>query len=388
MKLKFQRKKYLFTFAVVIFPILSMYNTPGFSILPLSDTFLIISIILSAHRSQIPRINYWVILPFFVTSFLSLISFIWNGFDSTVLTNFLHFAFCILVISIFIDDWFDFSIAFKIFKLISIFSIIFLIIQYLILSLRGQYISGAIPFLTIRNEDIISFNNTAILGSRARSIFSEPSTFVNYISIYLAIELFDKRHKLSILAVLLAFVGIVISKSSSGYVFAAIISLFWVYDLIHRPNSKKVLVFIASLLFIPILLIGSGGLDYVIEHVGGTSGTLGQGVGFINRFVGYDHIFDFSKYDFVQFIFGNGMVETMIFTTAAAKIFLFFGLLGVAFSIWYLISSYFKLNYSGKCILYMMIVQAVFADSIFGLATMSYVPYLIKLAKEEESNYD
>ncbi|WP_434717425.1 hypothetical protein [Lactococcus lactis] len=387
MIINLKKTKYLFTLAVVLFPILSMYNTPGISFLPLSDTIIIFAIIFSLHKSEIPRINYWVLLPVFVSFFLSIISFIWNGFDLTVLINFLHFIFCLLIISLFIENWFDFDLAYLYFKNISIFSILFLMFQYLFLKVKGVYISGAIPFLTIRNEDIIAFNDYAALGSRARSIFSEPSTFVNFISIYLAIELFDKRHRLSLPSVILVFIGIVLSNSSTGYVFAVIILFFWIYDLFNRPDSKKIAIFLTSILFLPIILIGSGGLDYVIEHVAG-DGKIGQGVGFINRFVGYNHILNFSQYDLMQIVFGKGMVETEIFSTAAAKTFLFFGIVGLLFVIWYIINSYFRLNFSGKCILYMMIVQAIFADSIFGIATMSYIPYLIKMKKNEGLQHD
>ncbi|WP_438467293.1 hypothetical protein [Streptococcus pluranimalium] len=382
MKIKLQNTKYFFTIAIVLFPILSMYNTPGLSFLPLSDTVILIAIIFSFHKSEIPRINYWVSLPIFVSIILSFISFIWNGFDFFVLTNLLHFLFCLLIISYFVDIWFDFDLAFKYYKRFSIFSVMFLIFQYLFLKINGNYISGAIPFLEIRNEDIVAFNNYASIGSRVRSIFSEPSTFVNYISIYLAIELFDKRHKLSLPSVILSFIGIVLSKSASGYVFASIILLFWSYDLFKNPNSKKIGIFLTSMFLLPVFLTGSGGLDYVIEHVAG-NGRIGEGVGFINRFVGYNHILTFSQYDAVQFLFGNGMVETEIFTTAAAKVFLFFGVVGLFFAIWYLISSYFKLNFGGKCILLMMIVQAIFADSIFGIATMGYVPYLLRMKKND-----
>lgn len=379
-----ERKSYkVFTFAIVIFPILSMYSTPGLNFLPLCDTILLLSIIFSIHKSYVPKLNYWVFLPIIMTILLSIFSFIWNGLDNDGLFKLFHFIFSLFISSFFIDDWFNFSSAFRYFRNISIFSSIFLIFQNFVLYVFGNYISGSIPFLTIANEEIIKFNNSALIGSRVRSIFSEPAAFVNFIAIYLAIEIFDKRHKKNVLLIFFLIGSIILSKSSTGYLFLGIIGLFWLIEYIKKPDFQKSIVILVSSISVPIFLIGTGSLSFVIEHLFG-NGKLGQGVGFINRFQGYSIIFDFKQYDLFQIFFGIGMVKTDIFITAVAKLFLFFGIIGSIFTIWYLIASFLKLNVAGKCILFMVVFNAFFADSLFGIASISYLPYLLKLKKGDD----
>lgn len=96
--------------------------------------------------------------------------------------------FYLLILIVLIKKFFNPIIGYRLFKNISVFSTVYIIIQEILLKLTGVYLTGHIPGIKLLNPEIMKFNETASyitsFAVRPRSIFPEPAHYAQYVLVF------------------------------------------------------------------------------------------------------------------------------------------------------------------------------------------------------------
>ena len=142
----------------------------------------------------------------------------------------------------------------SLYKKIAYLSVIFLIIQKLILITTGLKISGIAEFLPLdMGEEIdASLFYDYFIGetSRLSSFFSEPALFVQYVLPLLVIELFSAKKFKDWLKVGLIFISILWTESGNGLLVLIIVYISYIIHYIISGGNLKIIIF-------PVILAGA-----------------------------------------------------------------------------------------------------------------------------------
>jgi hypothetical protein len=142
----------------------------------------------------------------------------------------------------------------SLYKKIAYLSVIFLIIQKLILITTGLKISGIAEFLPLdMGEEIdASLFYDYFIGetSRLSSFFSEPALFVQYVLPLLVIELFSAKKFKDWLKVGLIFISILWTESGNGLLVLIIVYISYIIHYIISGGTLKIII-------VPVILAGA-----------------------------------------------------------------------------------------------------------------------------------
>ncbi|MEG2558500.1 MAG: hypothetical protein RSA22_02460 [Acinetobacter sp.] len=226
----------------LISPILSNYVFWG--ALSIGDMTLLLSLIFFINQI---KINNFLIICFFMSSFVVLISysiFIYNG---QVPSSFYRASFYLMILPLFLSlsKSFYLLILHKYLKVSLILSI-FLITQLFFYYIFNITLIMQLPIETIE-DDTLNVIEIQSGGFRAAGLFREPS----YLAIYLIPALLYYT-KYSILDKYFFYFLILIASTSSLGIFFAILSLFFVG--LNAIKFKK--SFTSFIILFPVLLVG------------------------------------------------------------------------------------------------------------------------------------
>lgn len=142
----------------------------------------------------------------------------------------------------------------SLYKKTAYLSVIFLIIQKLLLLTTGLKISGIAEFLPLdMGEDLDASSYYEYLSgetSRLSSFFSEPALFAQYVLPLLVIELFSAKKIKDWLKVGLIFISILWTDSGNGLLVLLIVFLSYIIHYIISGGALKIFI-------IPIFLVCS-----------------------------------------------------------------------------------------------------------------------------------
>lgn len=142
----------------------------------------------------------------------------------------------------------------SLYKKIAYLSVIFLIIQKLLLITTGLKISGIAEFLPLdMGEEIdASLFYDYLIGetSRLSSFFSEPALFVQYALPLLVIELFSAKKFKDWLKVGLIFISILWTESGNGLLVLIIVFISYIIHYIISGGTLKIII-------VPVILAGA-----------------------------------------------------------------------------------------------------------------------------------
>lgn len=142
----------------------------------------------------------------------------------------------------------------SLYKKIAYLSVIFLIIQKLLLITTGLKISGIAEFLPLdMGEEIdASLFYDYLIGetSRLSSFFSEPALFVQYVIPLLVIELFSAKKFKDWLKVGLIFISILWTESGNGLLVLIIVFISYIIHYIISGGTLKIII-------VPVILAGA-----------------------------------------------------------------------------------------------------------------------------------
>lgn len=396
MKIELKNKKRespinkIFTIIITLFPILQIYEFSNSRIL-VADVILAIILLFFffkiIKRGYVIKDSiYFLLVPaliYIVFQWLILMTFKDSSYISLLNARTAHNIFYLIIVIFFAKEYFDINIAFKTLRFTAIFSTIYIIVQLVLVETIGYYLPGTLPFFdTIADEF-----NTGIMSSgltvRPRSIFSEPSGYATFISVFLMIELFknNKSKIRELIPSIFVSIGLIIARSSTGYLLGVGIWGLWaIKNTTGRIGKKKFELMLITYIILPIigyLVITSDSFQIFIEHTTGIGG-------FNGRVMNYMKAFNIEGLSLFEILIGRGMIPPSYYIPGIPRLFFYFGYLGSF--IW--ITTYFIIsiesNRMQRLILLLMIINSFFGDTLFGINYLVYFPFIIKLT----SNYD
>lgn len=363
------------TILLSLFSILQVYyiSLGGFA-LSLASMLLIALLpmcILAINMSKI-KLDSNTLMLFGVIVVHFLIFVLPNDSYNGAITSTINFLLVLFVLSVIVPNVYDRELGTRLIISISVMTSVFLIVQFVLLHAFNIYISGQVPILDYK---------TSVMGHvRPFSLFSEPAAFGFFNVFGLATVLFsekmNKNKKLIFLAIISFAMLLSLSTTSIG-----LLLLVWAKWGISKVRIKKiklsVLFWITSLLVLFLFLGWRFNIfNTIYEHSiqGLFSGNYAGGL--TRRIGNLTYAWEYHS-SLIRIFFGVGIVDLQSFIPAFARIYIYYGLfgylmLGVFFTQVYLIS-----NEYCRTFILVAFASAIFADSIFGIQMLIYMPLVI-----------
>ena len=389
------------TFTMVLLllsPILAIYGKPdGWSygeimVIPISALFFMYNLITQrgfiGDKDPLPNgmLLYFIYWGFmiFLTSFIIPLS---------ALQSFLIFF---LFFSTFHKDSFI-----RMYKIFSMFCILFFFAQEFSYYVLGHRISGLISSLPLHigmdMVDLVDFQANSV---RSCSLFSEPAHFAQFLLPLFAIELFYDKERRHFLFAIIIGLTLLLLQSGNG-LFGLIVVLL--SAVLYFRKIKKRNAFFMFLLYVAIVLVA--GFYFINSEMGnsmlGRQEELsinyegGSMSGFLRVWRGY---YVFSDYSFYEKIFGCPDITTQIahirstglligtsaelYFNAFQKILLNTGFIGVIMFVFIVVNLWRNNSFCGRVILFTFVVLS-FIAAIYMSNTMILFFVLSKSMKDE-----
>jgi hypothetical protein len=262
---KHKMKNKLFTFLIILTPILNIYSSGihenlhfGTLLISILLVFLTLNIIKMKLVLKPNKLIYYLIYSIIIT-LLAVITISDKSINFFILIIILQ----LVIVLVFVPIYFDIVYCEKIFFWVSILAFLFLIYQILLFKIFQIVIPPVLEFFPltsgIDNLDFISthrlFMNTSF---RPSSFFMEPSHYSIFIGSYIAMSLGLKTRNIAISIIL--SVSVLFTSSANGYAFIFSIWIVWffvkVIKFLHVQKIKKrILNFVFILFFIVLFVV-------------------------------------------------------------------------------------------------------------------------------------
>lgn len=382
----------LFTTLLVVLPVLSLYSIPDTKILifeliiALLYPFMLYFILKT--NEKINKIFYYpliVPLSYIILQLAFLIVIKDFNYINSILLRTFHNVFYLLTAIVFIRQYFDKKFGIKVLKITAVFASVYIIIQSILINTAGFYLPGTLPFF----ETVVDEFNETIMDSgfeiRPRSIFSEPSAFGTFISLYLIIDLFsgEKTKFVDYIPNIIASIGLLLSRSTTSYLLGFTIWVLWSLNIFSKLQLRKIgIVLLFSIIVIPFILfniIQTESFNVFIRHTF-ENGEWGSGV--IGRIGNYSDAFSTEWLSDNEILFGRGMQPQNYYIPGIPRLFYYFGIAGILIWACTYLYIFFVSNWSQRRILLLTIISSFFGDLLFGINYLIYFPFIVTLEKK------
>lgn len=387
--------KKILTILIVLLPILSLYSLPNSKVLIfdviIAALYPIMFYDMLKRNEKIRRIFYWPLcLPLLYIIIQCVILLGLSSYDSnSILFRSLHNVFYMFTVIFFIKQYFDIEFGLKVLCFTAVISTIYIIVQYVLINAIGYYLPGTLPFFkTVVDE----FNKTIMesgLKIRPRAFFSEPSAYSCFIALFLIIDLFSgrKRKFTDYILDILVSVGLLLARSTTGYLLGFIIWGLWGFKTFKKSIKNKPWFLLLSMILIPLILyfiVQTESFSIFINHTFGTGDEV-WGTGVINRIENYVYAFSTNGLSSFEILFGRGMQMPDYYIPGIPRLFYYFGFIGILLWIYTYLYIFLDSNCDQKRVLALMIVIAFFGDSLFGINYLIYFPFIITLKNSNKN---
>lgn len=359
--------KKLWNILIILLPILIIYESPidGISIVEiliiLSIPYLIRKEIVEKEgniKMNPQKIFCFLYISFILLNFFVNIIFIPELERVTVLFRTSRYLLYWMIL-LFTDHVKNVDYSIKIYEIVSVISIIFLILQIAVLKGTGYYIDGRLPLLPVMNpsgfEEQIEIIYT--MGGRPFSFYAEPSVGAQYITGLLAIELFYKR-KVNIKLCTFLSLGVLIMASNTGIFLMILLYVLYFGDKLRRRKikfGKMIILFCAGIACVFICVLTNKTLANRIFNP----------VVWLGRFGGFSVFVE--KFTYKEILFGHGMNDNYgTFMPGIPQFYYYFGYVGVAIMGVLLIWLYVNLNKDSRKLLLYILVLNLGGNMFFG----------------------
>ncbi len=362
----------LYTFFMIVYPILSIY---GFGSTPLNVAdiigiiFIILIIMVGINSVEIKdeycevgQINPFL-LPFLIYIIFHLIISLFIRYeinsDDFIGSTGRYIVYLILII-FGGNKYFDYKSGMNIYRNVVIFSTVFLILQVLIANVFHYYLKGQlnIALFPVLRTELSKYGNNydGSFYIRPRSIFAEPAHYAEFVSGYLTLHLFSNKN---ILVSILITVGILLSASSTGVLVCSFIWItYFIYKNKNRISPLKILSVILFLLILYTFIANTEVYDLISRR-------FEDGYSAKARFDGYNKI-NFANIAYQIFGYGNGGTDLgNIYYAGFPSLYLYYGMFGVALFITLTIIIFFRINTKGKILLIIFLFLNVGTELLF-----------------------
>lgn len=330
--------KRIYTFLIVILPIIAVYKSPisGIDL----GTFAFISMsffILLFSKGRVQLIKPMLIFLIYIV-FSTLISMQLQGELENILIILRTGKFVLLILLILHignKELFDIEFGLKVLKTVSIVSVLYLILQTIGYKFFNVLLPNGILSLIIDEAYLnVDYVTEAKFLYRPSSFFIEPSSFSQYNLLYLSYSIFGLDNKKLLYNwrhALYISVGILLTGSGQGILLVFATWGLWVLNklFLSKMKFKQYLllagIIVSGMLFIPYLLQN----DFISKALSRvfTASTSSGGNAFLARIKGYDH---FNRLPSIFKIIGMGYgnVPPRIYFNSAAYTLYCSGMIG------------------------------------------------------------
>lgn len=367
-----------FTIVIVFFPILMGYNIFNIN---LGVLLYFIGILVLFVENLITRKKFYVYTPLLFFGLFGLLNeffVLLIGTRNVMSWGWIQFFVINISLSIFLKSNFKYQIGKKLIRNIAIISIIYLLIQNIVYIFFHIYLSGMINFVPNVLSDINFFD-----GYRFCSFFVEPSIFGIFNIIVLLLYYKKNCSTKDYMLYLFITIGIFVSKTLTGIL---LVVLFWIYVMFKNIKFVFSLKYMIVIFFLLYLLLFSPVSNFVSSHIFGIQNDFINSSTW-NRISSY---FSFSL-DLNNSIIGTGYIDNLTtysdkFLPGILRLIIYWGLCGFVFVFANWGYQFNILNTNGKLLLLIVIIISFFADSIFGIQSLIFYPWII--SNECEANND
>lgn len=359
--------KNVFTCICMAAPVLVIYNTGGLIWLIWGLVFTLPFSTFILWKKENIKIEKEMILLILYLAIYACIAIIKEQNILSLMQNIL----LLIVIAVFMPNLFNCRFGMNFYKVICIFSTIFVFLQLLVAKKFQYYISGSLPIgnskQTLYAEEM---NAGGILWQpvRPRGIFNEPSGHGIYVALLLVLLLwFQSKMTIKMYTVtILLSLGLLCARSSTGILLMSLAWLgFYVKNIFKGKVNTIWIIFTLVLVFGVGIVLTTESFQVFLQHTfsSGSGGTNG-------RIAGYRYVFDIENYSWIELIFGHGVVYdygTSLFLAGWARIMYQFGITGIGVYAMLLICYWNKGNKMQKAVILVLFLQCFFAMAMYSV---------------------
>lgn len=368
---------YKFTsWVILLFMPLSTYVTPIEGI-TIGDTMLMLLLCVVLFDILVAKSGKNIMVPTPLFIFLLLIILhsclnimLMDNINDVKLLGLFRYLFYLCVVLIISHKYIKMEYFIKVYIILAAIFATYAIAQFISFKLFGYPILPpnlfGLPTVdyidSINNVDNFNLYSNDIVVYRPRSVFLEPSYFAAFLS---PILFYLLNYKTNIKLVVLLSLGILVSGSTTGFVF---LIMFWIKFiptlLINLKSGGGRLLFVIGSIF----LVGYFFNNYfyiILDRIVSLDGSIGSSV--VHRFENYI-ILSESFDDFMIFFLGHGMSSLEIYLPSYGVLFYKYGFLGVIIFLLTMGYSYYNCGVSGKMTVIIIVVLCLGTNSLFNIS--------------------
>lgn len=289
----------------------------------------------------------------------------------------LRLIFLYASIAILSQEYFDFEIGYKAFRIVGFILSVYAIIQT-VAAFTGRYLSTYLPFLPIMGtqniDNDILYRASYGIQFRPCSLLNEPSDLAVYLILVIFLLLFYRRGKRETAIAIFHTLVCFISRSSTGIILCLLI--WCLYFARFRSLNKSQIVnrmvgMVAGAVGATFVLIRTGIWQYFVDRTFQGNLSIG-GLSTSTRFYAIQKMFE-SSGTLKGLLFGAGLATTEDYLPGFARIFYCMGLLGLIVFFVYLIAAYRKGSQRQKLLLVLFAFLNIGTEIILGRYAMVYL---------------
>ena len=247
----------IYTYGLIILPIVYQYRIGGFSVLHIFSIITVLWFCLTEHKVN-KRELYWpYIIYTFITTFVILMT-LKEMSISLFASNIVFMTLLLMSVYILAPKYFDEKKAYKLYTCIVYIVSTLLLVQFILYNVKGIRTSFIIPGLTLNYGG--DFSSTEFIQQflgyqnfRVSSVFIEPTMYAAYVLPWIFLSLFNTENnydKHNIIRVLLVTVVLCLGGSSYGIFGAAIAWALFAEMGIWRSSNKLFVLIIPFILLV------------------------------------------------------------------------------------------------------------------------------------------
>ena len=377
----------IFTLLIVLFPILSIYNT-GISTLTFADIILFMLLpffsihLVKKNKNKSIKVSLELLIISVLIFLQMLLYSLFNISETSSVLTTLRVLLYYMTLAIFVKELFNIKWGIRYYTIVSLFASILYIIQFISLKVFNIFIPGTLPgFSTsadVYNSIMRAGEWTSNAYARPRSLFAEPSHFAVYVSLCLAILLLQNQKK-NWKIIIPITIAMLISGSGMAIALCFIAYLMFFIKNAYKISKKKILYAICAIIIIcPFLFYYTKTESFNIFF----DRTFIEKDSTEGRFGNFIDSFDFNKKTY-EVIFGEGMykiadVEGQDYITSIPRIYTYFGIVGMIIFTFLSIKNFIKLRGINFISWFMLFVIAFASEILFHNMMFVFIPYIKK----------
>lgn len=384
-------KAHIYTFVVIIFPILNRYCSfiPRVSIAEILILFAMIMILCIDRFKLNIQQDIFIICSYLLFSII--ITTLEGRINADVLWSTLRLVYLYGIIALFGKRYFDGEYAkgllVKVCLLIGVYGIIQTLFSVFNIFLPTYF--HCFQLLTGIDTDSVVLEKAGYgMRFRAQAVFNEPAQMCTYLLLGLAIILSNRKLETKLLiSALVISSACILSISSTGIIVTLLIwSIYYVSNL-KNGKIPKLLIYGVIIMMIAVGLFfwKFDIYDYFIERTFGTCGQI-RGIAQSSRFRGLWVLSNVQSLGDV--LFGKGVGDIEAYLPGIARWYYYFGIIGIGVLLLSILGLYKKGDSINRYILFLYLVLNLGTEIMLGNFLVLYLPFVVCNLTLNQKNVD